>query len=88
MYLEAKELNDLGMVLDFHKLDELMTSVIARFDHQHLNDVQPFTEINPSSENLAKVIFDSVSEKIESDRVRVKCCDIWENDCSSARYAP
>ena len=88
VHLGAEALDEVGMVLDFHELDEIMSQAIAPFDHAHLNDVEPFTEINPSSENIARVICERVMERLSNARVRVLCCDVWENERSRARYIP
>ena len=88
VHLEAKDLDDAGMALDFHDLDSMIEAAIEPYDHRHLNDVEPFTEINPSSENLARIICERVQAQLSAPGVRVKCCDVWENDRSRARYHP
>lgn len=86
VHLEAKELTDLGMVIDFHELDCIMAKAIEPFEHQHLNAIPPFDNLNPSAENLCHVIYDRVEEQLTDPRVKVCCCDVWENDLSRARY--
>ena len=89
VHLVADRLDEAGMVLDFHELDEHMAAAIAPYDHRHLNEVAPFDEINPSSENLARVICERVMAALPKDgRVRLRFCDVWENDRSRARYTP
>ena len=54
-----------------------------------LNDLEPFTELNPSAENIAKFFFDETNEQLSemtSGRVRVKDCTIWETDTTTATY--
>jgi 6-pyruvoyltetrahydropterin/6-carboxytetrahydropterin synthase len=86
VHLGAPDLDRAGMVIDFHDLDAVLVEVLAPFDHAHLNDVAPFDEINPSSENLARVICDGVAARLDDSRVRVLRCDVWESDQSRARY--
>ncbi len=88
VHLQAEQLDHLGMVMDFHDLDDIMREVISDFDHRHLNDVEPFETINPSSENLARVIFERTKKLLNDDRVGLSCCEVWENDRSCARYFP
>ena len=88
VHLVAEELDECGMVMDFHELDKLMGEAIEPFDHRHMNEVEPFTEVNPSSENIARIICEGVASRLDGDRVQVKCCDVWENDRSRARYIP
>src|SRR6202034_1638703 len=87
--LIGKELDQTGLLLDFKQLKQVMRPVIDRIDHQMLNDLEPFTEINPSAENLARYFYDQTSAQLQdmtSGRVRVKNCTIWETDTTSAIY--
>lgn len=86
--LGAPDLDECGMVVDFHELDRLMADAIGPFDHQHLNEVVPFDVLNPSAENLAQTIFERIAAQLTDPRVSVVCCDVWENDLSRARYLP
>jgi 6-pyruvoyltetrahydropterin/6-carboxytetrahydropterin synthase len=65
-----------------------MAAAIEPFEHQHLNDIEPFDRINPSCENIARVIFERVQDRLEAGSVRVVYCDVWENERSRARYRP
>jgi len=54
-----------------------------------MNDLEPFTTINPSAENLAKYFYDETNSKLHGQtngRVRVKDVTIWETDETTARY--
>src|ERR1700727_2341176 len=55
--LAGAELDKAGLLLDFKDLREVMKHVIERLDHQMINDIDPFTTINPSAENVAKNFF-------------------------------
>jgi 6-pyruvoyltetrahydropterin/6-carboxytetrahydropterin synthase len=88
VHLAAAELDDTGMVIDFHDLDRIMTEILDPFEHRHLNDVPPFDKINPSSENLAELITKQVQAALTDPRVWVCACDVWENDLSRARFVP
>ena len=82
----AETLNEIDIAIDFHDLKRLAREVIAPLDHAYLNDIFPFTEKNPSSENMAKWIFDSLKKKITGDNVRVSSVTVWESDTASATY--
>ena len=64
--LAGKELDKAGLLLDFKDLREVMKHVIDRLDHQMINDVAPFTELNPSAENLAKYFYDETNGRLKS----------------------
>src|SRR5206468_5045849 len=88
--LQGRELDAAGLLLDFKELKLVMKPVIDRLDHQMINDVAPFTTLNPSAENLAKYFHDetgSARAKLTSGRVSVKEVTIWETDTTTARYS-
>jgi 6-pyruvoyltetrahydropterin/6-carboxytetrahydropterin synthase len=63
--------------------------VIDRLDHQMINDLEPFTQLNPSAENLAKYFYDETNTHLKREtngRVRVKDVTIWETDETTATY--
>ncbi|HWY68449.1 MAG TPA: 6-carboxytetrahydropterin synthase QueD [Terriglobales bacterium] len=88
--LQGKELDHAGLLLDFKELKLVMKPVIDRLDHRMINDVAPFTTLNPSAENLAKFFFDETNVTLRtstSGRVSVKEVTIWETDTTTARYS-
>ena len=87
--LTGAELDHAGLLLDFKLLKNLLRPVVDRIDHQMINDLEPFTVLNPSAENLAKYFYDQTSEQLSSltqGRVRVKHVTIWETDTTTATY--
>jgi 6-pyruvoyltetrahydropterin/6-carboxytetrahydropterin synthase len=87
--LAGEKLDQIGLLFDFKDLKQVMGEVIDRLDHQFLNDIEPFTELNPSAENLAKYFYDEANQKLHSTtngRVRVKDVTVWETDTTTARY--
>lgn len=84
--VSSAHLNDIGIVIDFHELKDIAAEVISPLDHAFLNDVFPFTEINPSSENIAKWIYDSMKKKVEAKQCNISSVTVWENETSSATY--
>jgi 6-pyruvoyltetrahydropterin/6-carboxytetrahydropterin synthase len=87
--LAGRELDKAGLLLDFKLLKNVLRPVIDRLDHQMLNDLEPFIELNPSAENLARYFYDQTNlqlAEMTSGRVRVKDCTIWETDTTTATY--
>jgi 6-pyruvoyltetrahydropterin/6-carboxytetrahydropterin synthase len=88
--LAGNELDKAGILLDFKDLREVMRHVIERLDHQMINEVAPFTELNPSAENLAKYFYDESNSRLQqktSGRVRIKHVTIFETDTTTATYS-
>jgi len=82
----AERLNEIDLAIDFHELKKIANEVISPLDHTFLNDIFPFTEKNPSSENVAKWIYESLKKKINDDNIRVSAVTVWESDTASASY--
>ena len=62
--LAGAALDEAGLLLDFKLLKQVMRPVIDRIDHQMLNDLEPFTVLNPSAENIAKYFYDQTNEQL------------------------
>ena len=93
--VEGEKLNGIGLLVDFVDLKRAVRLVIEKLDHQFINDVEPFTTVNPSAENLARFFYDEVAQalNIEASRfndapVRIAQIKIWETDTSIAVYRP
>jgi 6-pyruvoyltetrahydropterin/6-carboxytetrahydropterin synthase len=88
--LAGKELDRAGLLLDFKDLRGVLRHVIERLDHQMINDIEPFTVLNPSAENLAKYFFDETSVRLRQatdGRVNVKDVMVFETDTTTAKYS-
>ncbi len=88
--LAGAELDKAGLLLDFKDLKDVMKHAIDRLDHQMINDIEPFTILNPSAENLAKYFYDETNTRLSSvtnGRVRVKDVTVFETDTTTAKYA-
>ena len=87
--MEGRDLDQIGLLVDFVALKKTLQTVIDRLDHQWLNDFPPFDELNPSAENIAKYIYEEVSQGIRAvAEVRIESVKLWETDTSSATYRP
>ena len=87
--LVGEHLESNGLLLDFKLLKQVLRPTVQYLDHNMINDLEPFTTVNPSAENLAKYFFDRTAAELRdmtNGRVRVKDCTIWETDTSFARY--
>ena len=87
--LIGEELDPTGLLLDFKLLKTLLRPVVDRLDHQMINDLDPFTKLNPSAENLARYFYEETVRQLSemtAGRVRIKDCTIFETDTSFARY--
>ena len=84
---EATSLDEVGMGIDFKKMKAAANEVGDRLDHRYLNDLEPFTEINPTAENIAAYMYREISEILNSNTIRVKAVTLWETDRACVRYS-
>lgn len=86
----GRELNAIGLLVDFHDLKSLLKDILGRLDHRNLNETQPFDTINPSSENLAAYIAAEVTRLLQpvAPGVAVESVTVWESDTSRCTYRP
>jgi len=83
----ADELSPEGLVVDFRQLKDITDEVIAKLDHTYLNDVPALKDINPTSENLARYIYDEIAGRLKTDkRCRVAAVTVGESDTARATY--
>lgn len=84
VFIRAHELDRTGWVLDFHAVDAALRDVVAPYQDAFLNDVNPFDDVNPTRENVARVIAESLARRVEDGRVRVRRVDVSEGGhCAS-----
>lgn len=86
VFVMVEDLDKTGLALDFRVLRDYTREVLSRLDHRFLNDLEPFRNYNPSSENIARFIFEELSSKLEGSRVRLSRVNVWESDNSCASY--
>ena len=86
VFVKGKELAEDGTLVDFHDVKKATRKVMEVLDHAFLNDLEFFSEVNPSSENIARFIFLKVSERLDTDRVKVSRVTAWESDTACASY--
>jgi 6-pyruvoyltetrahydropterin/6-carboxytetrahydropterin synthase len=84
--VRARELDSRGFVLDFAELGAKLRALVEPYEHVFLNEIPPFDDVNPTAENLARVVADDLAAKLDDDRVTVVRVEVWENDSSSATY--
>ena len=86
--VRASVVNDIGLAYDFTELKRHLGDVLSRFDHTCLNDIPPFDEINPSSENIASTIYDELKLKLSGAPVSMSYVEVWESPQSGVAYSP
>lgn len=82
VFLKGRKTNQMGLLADFKEIKNTLAEILKEFDHKLLNDLPVFSAENPSSENLAKIIY----KKIKKKRKEVFKVAIWESPTTYAAF--
>ena len=87
IYARGRELDNIGLLVDFVELKAAADEVVNYLDHRNINELPPFDEeLNPSAENLARYILERVSSRVGDERVQVYKVRCFETPTSVATY--
>ncbi len=82
----SKRLDSIGMAMDFRTLKGAAKELVAPWDHQDLNLLPDFKDINPSAEQIAKLSYDRLSAIVDNEQTWIQKVVVWENERCSAAY--
>lgn len=87
--LSGETLDEIGLLIDFKDLRGALDAVMDRLDHQNLNDLEAFKEMNPSAENMARYIYQELKALLKEQCKRPVFLNevrVWETDRNSVSY--
>lgn len=84
--VRSSTLDEAGLVMDFRELKKHTEDALRKLDHSFLNELEHFKTINPSSENIARYLFDAISRNVNDGRLAVSSVKAWESDNSCATF--
>jgi 6-pyruvoyltetrahydropterin/6-carboxytetrahydropterin synthase len=90
LHVTGEKLDSIGMLVDFTELKKMLKEITSYLDHVNLNEISPFNEINPSSENIAEYICGSIQKGLNSlaTDAKVSSVTVWESSTSSCTFYP
>lgn len=88
VHIQASELDEIGMVLDFSDLKRILEEILGPLDHRLINEIPPFDERNTTAELMSYWIYEEVSRRLEAPRLEVARVEVWENDTACATFEP
>ena len=83
----SESLNSEDLLIDFRVVKRWTDEVLELLDHKYLNDIEYFKNINPSSEQLARFLYDRISEKSRQAKVTLSRVTVWESDNARVSYS-
>ena len=86
IYARGRELDNIGLLVDFVELKAAADEVVQYLDHRNINELAPFVELQPSAENLAKYILERVGAQVTDERVQIYKVRCFETPTSVATY--
>jgi len=86
--VKGERLDRIGILVDFHEIKRILKSIIGELDHKNLNDIPPFNETNPTSENIAKYIYEKFTDALgeNNENVKLESITVWESETSKCTY--
>jgi 6-pyruvoyltetrahydropterin/6-carboxytetrahydropterin synthase len=86
VFLVGKTLDHAGLLMDFGVVKARTKEVLEEIDHKYLNELAAFQDRNPSSENLARYLYERLGAIFNRDGLTVYRVNVWESDTSCASY--
>ncbi|CAO0823524.1 6-carboxy-5,6,7,8-tetrahydropterin synthase [Desulfarculales bacterium] len=83
--VKGSQLDQTDLLMDFGQLKQLMNQALDILDHGHLNEIAPFDRVNPSSELIAKHLWEQIAPGLPA-HVAMARVSAWESDDSRASY--
>lgn len=77
-----------AIAVDFVSAKRKLEALAKRLDYGCINDVAPFTEINPSAENIAEWFARELQSAVEDEQAIVTAVTVWEGPVNSVTFVP
>jgi len=77
-----------AIAVDFVSAKRKLETLAKKLDYGCINDIPPFTEINPSAENIAEWFARALQTAVEDENALVTAVTVWEGPVNSVTYVP
>lgn len=84
--MRGRKLDESGVVVDFADVKRATREILSEIDHQYLNDIPFFKDRNPSSENIARFLFERLAERLNTEDLWVQSVSAWESADACATF--
>jgi len=84
--LRDSKLNEAGLLMDFGEIKHATRDLLGEIDHKYLNDLPSFKDQNPSSENIARYLFEQLSVRLNTESRYVFSVSAWESADACATF--
>ena len=84
----SQKLDSMGVVVDFEKLKPALKKVLAEFHETSFNEHPYFKDVNPSTENIAQLIYERLQKTLPAEAALIVKVTVWETADACASYLP
>lgn len=84
--LRGNKLDESGVLVDFGEVKKVTRELLTEVDHHFLNDISYFRDQNPSSENIARYLFERLAAKLNTEDHWVYSVSAWESADACATF--
>jgi 6-pyruvoyltetrahydropterin/6-carboxytetrahydropterin synthase len=77
-----------AIAVDFVSARRKLETLAKTLDYACINDVPPFTELNPSAENIASWFAQELQSAVAEDDAVIVAVTVWEGPLNSVTYRP
>lgn len=85
--VKTEDLDKSGLGVDFKILKKETNNLLDLLDHKYLNELPAFQGVSPSSENIARFIYEGLEKALASHPVEMDSVCVWESDNACAAYS-
>ena len=86
VYVRGETLGKAGLLMDFKVVKDATKAILEDLDHRFLNETDALSTLNPSSENIARHIFETLSQRLNTGDLKVSKVSAWESENACASY--
>ena len=86
VYIRGTDLDGVGILVDFRKVKRCVKTAMDELDHGYLNKLPAFSKQNPTSENIARHLYDRLSRKLNGRRYEVARVTVAETPENRVTY--
>ncbi len=87
LQLKGAELDKHGYLCDIVDVEKHLDEVVSYYREKMLNDRPEFTGLNPSIEHFARILAESLNERIGAPNISKLKVVLWENELAWASHS-
>lgn len=87
MSLVGDHFDDKGTLVGFDAAEASLKQILAGYNNRMLNDIEPYSELPPTPENIARTLYGQIKAGIANKPLRLKSLKVWATPTQYALYS-